>query len=568
MKKVILVVLFLILAYTRLFHLNWGGPFPFHPDENNMVRAIQQLECPNIFDPTTCLNPHFFAYGQPPLYGAYFLNQVTGTIDPRLALRLISALASILNAYVLLKILEVLISPDWRFKLLCFFMIIFSPYFIQFSRFGTTESSLMLLYSLIVYFSLKLFSNEPGIFRRNFLAIAITSGLAIATKFSALPFLGAPLLALFLRAADNYKISLWRSFRLFLLSISLLLILVAVFLVIFSPHNLISNEDFLSTMNFETSVGQGLTKVFYTRQFEFTIPFLFQSGHIFPYVLGWPVFIFSVLGFIFSSWKNEKINLLRFALLIYLVPSVFLYAKWTRFISPVFPIMTLMALIGIHTMLAFLQDRFHMKKIWLHNIYVIFTVIIIIPGLAYLAIYSRADVRLTASEWIYHNIPDGAYVLSETANVVDIPVPMMSPNQPIPNYTVISFDFYHLDENLSLQEELESHLAQADYIFVPSRRIFSDHTCLWPGLDMSRQNGLLSGYSLERCAALAGAYPKVNEYYRQLFNGELGFQLVAEFSSYPRIEWRGRKFLKFPDEMAEETWTVFDHPVIRIYKRS
>jgi len=43
---------------------------------------------------------------------------------------------------------------------------------------------------------------------------------------------------------------------------------------------------------------------------------------------------------------------------------------------------------------------------------------------------------------------------------------------------------------------------------------------------------------------------------------------VAEFNSYPKITLFGKTFIEFPDENAEETWSVFDHPVIRIYKKS
>ena len=110
------------------------------------------------------------------------------------------------------------------------------------------------------------------------------------------------------------------------------------------------------------------------------------------------------------------------------------------------------------------------------------------------------------------------------------------------NYNVISFNFYDLDENHSLQIELKNHLAAADYIFVPSRRIFANHP---------KQE-----------------YPMLNQYYIDLFNGKLGFKKVAEFNSYPKICLPFTdKCLTFPDEQAEETWTVFDHPVIRIYKR-
>ena len=51
-------------------------------------------------------------------------------------------------------------------------------------------------------------------------------------------------------------------------------------------------------------------------------------------------------------------------------------------------------------------------------------------------------------------------------------------------------------------------------------------------------------------------YPILNKYYDDLFSGKLGFTKVAEFSA------------GLNDEQAEETWTVFDHPVIRIYKKT
>ena len=52
-----------------------------------------------------------------------------------------------------------------------------------------------------------------------------------------------------------------------------------------------------------------------------------------------------------------------------------------------------------------------------------------------------------------------------------------------------------------------------------------------------------------------------------LFNGRLGFEKIKQFSSYPKLSFL-RLNLEFPDEDAEETWSVFDHPVIRIFKKT
>ena len=297
---------------------------------------------------------------------------------------------------------------------------------------------------------------------------------------------------------------------------------------IFAPHNLLNFNDFISSINYESDVALGRSLVFYTRQFFDTIPILFQFEEVFPYVFGWPVFILGALGFAGLSWKDKMINFLRFAFLIYFIPSAIIYAKWSRFMAPIFPLITIFAILFI------------LKIKIIKIIKIIIIIIAIIPGIAYLSIYQNPDIRFQASEWIYKNIPNESYVLSETANVVDIPIESES-YKVHKVYQVISFNFYDIDESTILQQELADHLAKADYIFVPSRRIFANH---------SKQK-----------------YPILNKYYEDLFSGKLGFVKVAEFNSYPKIEIFGKTLITFPDEQAEETWTVFDHPVIRIYKK-
>lgn len=194
----------------------------------------------------------------------------------------------------------------------------------------------------------------------------------------------------------------------------------------------------------------------------------------------------------------------------------------------------------------------------------------IIPGIAYTSIYLYQDVRFKASEWIYNNMEDGAYILSETANVIDVPI--TDPRAPInehasKNFTYISFNFYDVHANPYMAQELEDHINKADYIFMPSRRVFANHTCYVPydGTFIKEQSSL--SYEKDRCANLEKDYPQVNGYYDRLFSGEMGFKQVAEFSSYPRIRLFSMTILDLEDELAEETWTVFDHPVIRIFKR-
>jgi hypothetical protein len=277
--------------------------------------------------------------------------------------------------------------------------------------------------------------------------------------------------------------------------------------------------------------------------------------NVVPYSLGWPITIVFVVGF-FALPFSKKYNILRFAFLMYFLPSAFLYAKWTRFMAPVFPIMIIVASLWI------------LKGVRNRIVLAIVTLIMIMPGLAYLSIYTKADVRFQASEWMYKNIPNGSYILSETANVIDLPIP--PPKNPEPrtmNYKYISFDFYGVDENPKLQQELSDHIDNADYIFVLSRRVFANHTCFRFDKSELRIKNYELGFQKDRCRNLQEKYPILNEYYRKLFSRELGFTKVAEFTSYPRLEIGGHTLIEFPDEQSEETWTVFDHPVVRVYKR-
>ncbi len=529
--------LFLVLVYSRFVGLDWGLPYPMHPDERNMATAIQSLNC-GISNFKECFNPHFFAYGQFPLYLGYlivyFLKFFDGDLgfpisfqEAVISLRIILAIASIINAFILLKIIKSIIFNKFSsasrriiFQLFSLIIIIFSPFFIQFSHFGTTESLLMLFYSLIVYLSMQMVERRTT---DAVVWLGLVSGLAVATKVSSAIFLVVPVTVLISKIKDQKSkwIPVFPSTELrvntgMTLLTFVFLFLTLIFTLFFSPHNLINFHDFFSSIKYESDVALGKSLVFYTRQFFNTQPILFQFEKIFPYTLGWPIFILGCLGFLGLSWKDKKINLLRFAFLIYFIPSAIIYAKWSRFMAPVLPIILIFAIL------------FLVRVKIINFIKIIIIITAILPGIAYLQVYQNPDVRFQASDWIYKNIPNNSYILSETANVVDVPFSNGTMEQSN-NYNVISFNFYDLDESPELQLELKNHLKKSNYIFVPSRRIFANHP---------KQK-----------------YPILNKYYEDLFSGKLGFEKIIEFSS------------GLNDEQAEETWTVFDHPVIRIYKK-
>ena len=578
-KKLVLVLLIVAIVVSRFVGLNWGLPYSMHPDERNMSNAIQNLGCKvmknelRVTSLKNCLNPQFFAYGQLPLYvgygGVMFSRLVTlRSLSPSIsfdeatiALRLISAISSLATIFVLYRIVGNLL---WKKRKQSYFQecaviltISFVPWAIQLSHFGTTESLLMMLFSLILYFSLAISDEKNN--TRNYILCGLLCGISIGVKLSSIVVFVLPLLAMLISTLSSYKKQRIHPYFAILRIFMIMIIFLVVGYFLSSPYNVISFSDFINSMQYESAVALGKIEVFYTRQFFASIPYYFQLVRVFPYALGTPMFIFFVLSLFTLPVNSLKWWIIRLAFVVPFITSGFMFAKWSRFMALTFPPATLIIALGVGFYVEYIERN---KKLVVKLVGFLIVVSLILPGLSYISIYSQQDVRFAATERIKKIIPSGSMILSETANVVDIPF-----NAPYKNYNVISFDFYNLDTDLKLQNDLNNNLRSADYIFVPSRRIFANHTCYWPSGNKHLRTFIdYFAYKSSRCKDLIRKYPHLNEYYRNLFD-VTKYHLIAEISSYPKISLFGQTLIEHSDEASEETWTVFDHPVVRIYKK-
>ncbi|MBU3935109.1 hypothetical protein KJ909_00360, partial [Patescibacteria group bacterium] len=163
-----------------------------------------------------------------------------------------------------------------------------------------------------------------------------------------------------------------------------------------------------------------------------------------------------------------------------------------------------------------------------YTLYAILLISTSLWTLAFFSIYLRDDVRITADNWLRENIPPGSTFLVEEGNTIEVPLQG--------DFKRISANFYDLEESPTEQQKISSGMAKADYFIVESRRIFASHQ------------------------RLPDMFPKTAGFYNALFSGNLGFTLVKQFSSFPDFLLKA--------ENAEETWTVFDNPTIRIYKKT
>jgi len=570
-----IALIILMGAFLRFRGLNWGLPYPFHPDERNMAVAITGFSSQN-------LDPRFYAYGQFPLYLAYFSARLLSFWFPAkfgeflkldqaiLFLRFWSAIfstATICLAYLISqKIFASKKLLTFNFSLLTATAVAFTPGLIQAAHFGTTESILTFCFLAIIYFSLKILEKSN---LKNYLSSGFFLGIALGTKITAVVFA----VPLFLAALWQLKNILGRTKRkpasIFKVALSLIyperssrgtlsLAFALALALLVSPYLLLAYKETKGTLLYEISVAGGKSPVFYTRQFIKTFPVLFQLEKIFPYALGWPIFIFGTLGFILltvslikSAIKRKfslaeySLFLFLFSFLIYFLPNAFLFAKWTRFMTPIFPFSSIFSVYFLDKIIPLIKYKKSLSINRLPSaVYCLLFIVFSLPGLFFSQIYFKPDIRFAASEWIYQNIPSGSQVLFDTANVVDIPILPPNRQSPAANYflKMISFNFYDLDQMPELKEDLLNYLEKTDYIFVPSRRVFANHL------------------------RFPEKYPLVTKYYQLLFSGKLGYKEIKTFFPFSQPLTANYQ-LQISDEKAEETFTVFDHPVIRIYKK-
>lgn len=508
-----LLVIIFIGAFFRFYKLDWGQGLFTHPDEYHIVASVSQLSFPNQ------MHPHFFSYGTVTIYLIYFTNQFFQAFNLFLLGRFYSAFFSMFVILLAYKTTCLFLKKHWG--LLAAFLVAISPGLIQQAHFATPESSLTFFLFGALFFILKFTKTTRTIF---LILASAFFGLSLGIKISALTFAPVLLCGIIIKS--------WHSkTKLLKLIVINCLITISVFFVV-APYVFLDFPAFRSNLEYEGGLAVGKIEVFYTRQFIGTIPVLFQIEKILPYALGPALLLTGVLGFfayLFSLFKKLKpgLLLLLIAFLSLFLPNAFLFAKWTRFIAPTFPFFAIFT--------AFFLSEIEQKNKTLT--YVLAGIVVLTTFIwtyAFFSIYRNPDVRITASSWLEKNAPPSSTILVEGGNMIDIPLRG--------DFQRISLDFYNLENNLEDRQKVINTLEQADYFIIQSRRVFLNHQ------------------------RLKDQFPKTARFYDKLFAGDLGFAQIKEFHSYPQLEVGSLK-LEVPDEAAEETWSVFDHPVIRVFKK-
>jgi hypothetical protein len=237
---------------------------------------------------------------------------------------------------------------------------------------------------------------------------------------------------------------------------------------------------------------------------------------------------------IFKYKKHIHLYLLSWVGLWFFVQST-QFVKAGRYLSIIYPFIALLSAYFLLFVFSRLEKRFPGRRIR-HIPWIFVVSFSFLWSLAFTSIYSKPHTRVAASYWIYENIPCGATIANEHWDD-GLPLRVGGKDGYGGCYKGLEFNHFWIDSRVKLDDTL-TKINQADYIILSSNRIYG---------------------SLPR---LPKRFPFTLEYFRMLFSGELGFDLVKRFRSNPSLFG-----VEFNTDYAEEPFTVYDHPKVFIFKK-
>ena len=227
--------------------------------------------------------------------------------------------------------------------------------------------------------------------------------------------------------------------------------------------------------------------------------------------------------------KGRRIPAADWILLAWVVPFFAVTAsfdvKFLRYLLPIYPMLVFWGA-------AWLQGWAERSRAgrWVRGTVVAVTALYL---LAFLGIYTRPHSTVTASEWFYSHVAPGSKVLTQDWDE-GFPLPLAS--RPPESFRVSTFPFYDPDAPAKIAR-LAREVASSDYVVLQTKRLYGAVT------------------------RVPSRYPFTNNFFRELFAGDLGYVLVKDVTSRP-----GLLGVELPTELADESFSVYDHPKAVIFR--
>ncbi len=546
----------------RLHGINWDEGYGFHPDERDIYMRSDCMyallaDKPNaddcgylvdhteaepglggigaFFDPERSpLNPHWFPLGSILIYVLVFFRSVVelftdiGGMDMRYVGRTLSALAdagSVMMVFVLGRRLY-----GRNVGLLAAGLTALAVIHVQHSHFYRPETFTVLLTLTCIWATLRMVEKRR---LRDSALLGLMLGLALAPKVNVLPLLAPLALGYVYRVVDEAE-GKWDGVTPEVLQkiAGHALLAGAVALAVFfvtTPYAFIDIGAFISDVMLQTHMARNAGFFPFTVQYVDTPAFLYQIRQTVVWGLGLPLGVVAWLSLpftailLFLDRARLRADLL---LLAWVAPSLLFYESFeVRFLRYLFPLMPVMILLASRMMLwevdkaralarrATKAARNTGRALTLERsaralpAISVAVLAFVIGGtafysLAFQRVYANEHPGLEASRWVLTEVPRGTPIVMD--NHWDEWLPGLY------SYDIWQYPLYETDRKSKMQD-LSRKLARSGYLIFYSHRPYAS-----AAQDPQR-------------------LPYSNNYYRQLFSGELGYRLHREFTNAPAL---------------------------------
>ena len=609
MKRLLLFLILFLAFFFRFNNLNWDQNFHLHPDERFLTMVGQAMQLPRDFEEyfnqkKSFLNPsnigfNFYVYGTFPLvltkYVAVNLRKDNYN-DFTLLGRFFSALFDFLTVILVYKTAKLLFKEYKNVSSLMFDVVpIFSAFFyaiscypIQSAHFFITDTFLNFFMFASFYFILKKVEVD------RFLYLIFSSlffSLALSSKISALYILPLNLGVLFLIVILKKGNFIKKVIR-YLLLVASYLLFSYLFLRIFNPYYFENSSffDFSLNNNFHQSIklltNFSNPRVWYPPGIQWInkpwyglllttflvglgpINFIVMMVGILTLCHSWlRPGIYKILSYDFidsrlrgndkcklktdkKKWDDNKRRKLQLKiknfiifLIIFWVLGYFIYqssqfVKSIRYTIYLYPFFAIFGGVGVNMITNLIKKNLFINYVTRYTLYVV----LLIWPLLFSTIYFHPHTRVSASEWIYKNLKNGSIILGE---YWDDPLPLPMDKNFGKFFQVELLPVFDPDIPEKWQK-MRQLLQKADYYVLSSNRG-------WGSI-----------------STVPSRYPLMSQYYQSLLNNDCEKQKKLTgvcFKKIKTFEPYYYQFIKYPDSWVEETFTVYDHPTVLIYKK-
>ncbi|MDF2758622.1 MAG: phospholipid carrier-dependent glycosyltransferase, partial [Thermomicrobiales bacterium] len=560
----------LFAGILRLVGLRWGGTYYFHPDELFMTTVSTRIQWPSgllaWFDSAhSPLNPYnnefnTFVYGTFPLFLSKVLGELMGMTvygDAHVPGRLMSAFADLGTVALTMWIGYRLFGRATG--LLAGLLLAATMLNIQSAHFFTVDAVATCFTVATFAFAIAA-GRQP---RWRWFALAgVSAGLAAASKPNLLiiaAFLLLPMLELIRTSCWPLPRNLARQ-----TGIGTVIAFVMAFISfrIFQPYafagqhpwSLALDARWVADLRYWRDVQTGLSDMPPSIQWADRTPFVFTLDNLVRWGMGPGLGISALAGAAImgvrflrarqwpSWWHLALVGWPAVSLLLY--GGGFVQAQ--RYLLPTYPFFVILGAWVLSRLFAWGWRQASAATIatprWRRlsfragiTIPVIAVLFTVWYGIATSLIYVRPHTREAASEWIYENVPAGSVIATEHW---DYGLPVLKPEWEQDRFTGVQLELYHADDTDKLSTLIQT-LESTDYIVMSSDRLIG---------------------SIPR---LPDRYPMTTAYYEALLDGDLGFDLIASFTSPPSFLG-----VSLDDRGAEESLTVYDHPQVRVFGKT